>query len=106
MAKTFYLNRSLQKVTKYSDNFNDIINFNTRSNIRTFPCHEWRSLKESLYQKQKSYCYSCYEHMSLNDLLELHHVKPISEGGKKSKRKNLVLLHKTCHTRLHSARPI
>jgi 5-methylcytosine-specific restriction endonuclease McrA len=35
------------------------------------------------------------------DALNIHHINPISKGGKKADIKNLTLMHKSCHYEAH-----
>jgi len=59
---------------------------------------KYHDLKSKLFIKQKGKCTVCNTELELeeHDLHE-HHIRPISEGGSKSKKENLELLHKECH---------
>jgi RNA-directed DNA polymerase len=49
-----------------------------------------------LLKKQKGKCPHCGQYFTSNDLLEVDHIKPHSQGGK-DEYKNLQLLHAHCH---------
>jgi RNA-directed DNA polymerase len=49
-----------------------------------------------LLKKQKGKCPHCGQYFTSNDLLEVDHIKPRSQGGK-DEYKNLQLLHAHCH---------
>jgi RNA-directed DNA polymerase len=49
-----------------------------------------------LLKKQKGQCPHCGQYFTSNDLLEVDHIKPRSQGGK-DEYKNLQLLHAHCH---------
>ena len=62
-----------------------------------------------LYNRQKGVCEFCNKLMELNSIsenkelepLEIHHIKPLSIGGKHGGYSNKSLLHKYCHARVH-----
>jgi len=62
-----------------------------------------------LYNRQKGRCEFCNKLMELNSIsenkefepLEIHHIKPLSIGGKHEGYSNKSLLHKCCHVRVH-----
>jgi 5-methylcytosine-specific restriction endonuclease McrA len=62
-----------------------------------------------LYNRQISKCEFCNRPMELECLpgeekletLEIHHVRPLSIGGKHSGYSNKSLLHQSCHKRIH-----
>jgi RNA-directed DNA polymerase len=49
-----------------------------------------------LLKRQKGLCGVCKGIISNEDALEVHHIKPLSEGGKNT-RKNQLLVHLDCH---------
>lgn len=62
-----------------------------------------------LYNRQKGTCEFCNKLMKLNSInekkefqpLEIHHIKPLSIGGKHEGFTNKTLLHKSCHIEIH-----
>ena len=56
--------------------------------------------KARLLKRQKGKCHHCGQHFRPGDLIEKHHQKPQSQGGKNSDD-NLVLLHLHCHDQVH-----
>lgn len=58
-----------------------------------------------LYSKQKGICLFCKGQTTYKDIerheLQIHHMKPVSLGGDNNYR-NLRLIHKECHSELHS----
>lgn len=55
---------------------------------------------ERIYNREKGICPICGENITLEDDFELHHIKPIKDGGTNSED-NLVFLHKQCHKSKH-----
>lgn len=62
-----------------------------------------------LYNRQKGKCEFCNRPMEFKSIeketnpeaLEIHHIKPLSIGGKHSGYSNKSLLHESCHKRVH-----
>jgi len=62
-----------------------------------------------LYNRQKGRCEFCNKLMELSSIsenkelepLEIHHIEPLSIGGKHEGYSNKTLLHKSCHARVH-----
>ena len=62
----------------------------------------WKRIRDS-YVSQHPLCELCLKEGKLVDTEEVHHKKPLGEGGTHA-RDNLIALCKTCHARLHAAR--
>jgi len=63
---------------------------------------EWIELR-SEYKKEHPSCETCLEER-MDKLTEVvHHITPISQGGKPLDKNNLIALCKKCHSGLHSA---
>ena len=62
----------------------------------------WKRIRDS-YVKSHPFCELCYEKGVLVRTEEVHHKKPLSEGGTHEKE-NLIALCKVCHSRLHANR--
>ncbi len=56
--------------------------------------------KARLLKRHKGKCSHCGQHFKPGDLIEKHHQKPQSQGGKNSDD-NLVLVHLHCHDQIH-----
>lgn len=59
-----------------------------------------RSKLEHIFNREKGICPICTEHITLDDEFELHHIKPVNNGGT-NHPDNLVFLHKECHKSKH-----
>jgi RNA-directed DNA polymerase len=70
-----------------------------RVEFQTSPLVDSRSRKVS--KKQEGICPICNETFSPNDILQLHHIKSVKDGGT-NKLRNLALYHAHCHKQLHS----
>ena len=57
--------------------------------------------KARLLKRQQGRCTHCHHTFKSEDHLEMHHLKPFSQGGS-NKDDNLVLVHLHCHDQLHS----
>ena len=62
----------------------------------------WKRIRDS-YVKSHPFCELCYDKGVLVRTEEVHHKKPLSEGGT-HKKENLIALCKVCHSRLHANR--
>ncbi len=62
----------------------------------------WKRIRDS-YVKQHPFCELCYEKGVLVQTEEVHHKKPLSEGGTHD-RENLIALCKSCHSTIHAHR--
>jgi RNA-directed DNA polymerase len=58
------------------------------------------TLKSKLYKQQKGSCGICHNFINHEDLTDIHHIIPVKDGGK-DELKNLNLVHKHCHQKLH-----
>ena len=89
----------------YNDCVGQLIEFNTKANLKSLGKHT--GLKGKLSLRQKGICPICDKSLFLDHLgntavlnyldLEIDHIKPISEGGSKTSQKNMRLTHKHCH---------
>ena len=62
----------------------------------------------ALYNRQEGKCEFCNQHMKFGsigeeypEILEIHHIKPLSIGGVHTGYNNKSLLHESCHKRVH-----
>ena len=56
--------------------------------------------KRIMAWKQKDICPVCEKNLTnSNEALEIHHIKPILQGGN-NELSNLILLHKNCHAQI------
>ena len=59
------------------------------------------SRKNKLYKKQKGLCYICKtpftEQELFNNKTHIHHITPISKGGRPDLESNMTLVHSLCH---------
>ena len=62
----------------------------------------WKRIRDS-YVKTHPFCEICYGKGILLPVEEVHHKKPLSEGGTHD-RGNLISLCKSCHSRIHAER--
>nr|DAD64642.1 MAG TPA: HNH endonuclease [Caudoviricetes sp.] len=62
----------------------------------------WKRLRDS-YVKAHPFCEECFKKGMMVPVEEVHHIKPLSEGGSHSKD-NLISLCKSCHARIHAKR--
>ena len=63
---------------------------------------QWRKVR-SIYIKAHPYCEECYKNGVMVPAEQVHHVKPLSEGGTND-FENLMSLCKSCHSRIHAER--
>ena len=59
----------------------------------------WKRIRDN-YVKQHPLCELCLKEGRLTPVQEVHHILPISQGGKHD-RSNLMALCQSCHTKLH-----
>ena len=60
----------------------------------------WKRVRAS-YVKAHPYCELCYQNGVMKEVEEVHHKKPLSQGGTHN-FENLVSLCKSCHSRIHA----
>lgn len=62
----------------------------------------WKRIRDA-YAKEHPLCQKCYEEGKLVAMEQVHHIKPLSEGGTHDKE-NLISLCSSCHSKIHAAR--
>lgn len=62
----------------------------------------WKRVRDS-YVKENPFCELCFEKGIIVPVEEVHHKKPLAEGGTHDKR-NIISLCKSCHARIHASR--
>ena len=62
----------------------------------------WKRIRDS-YVKSHPFCEKCFEKGIIVPVEEVHHIKPLAEGGT-HERSNLISLCKSCHSRIHAER--
>ena len=62
----------------------------------------WKRIRDK-YVSLHPFCEICYANGILVETEEVHHKKPLSEGGT-HERDNLIALCKSCHSRIHAER--
>ncbi len=62
----------------------------------------WKRIRDS-YAKEHPFCELCYKKGLLVPMEQVHHIKPLAEGGDHS-RDNLISLCASCHARIHAER--
>lgn len=62
----------------------------------------WKRIRDS-YVKTHPFCEQCFEKGIIVPVDEVHHKKPLSEGGSHD-RSNLISLCKSCHAKIHAER--
>lgn len=62
----------------------------------------WKRVRDA-YVKEHPFCEECFKKKILVPVEEVHHIKPLSEGGNHNKS-NLISLCKSCHARIHAQR--
>jgi HNH endonuclease len=62
----------------------------------------WKRVRDA-YVKEHPFCEECFKKKILVPVEEVHHIKPLSEGGNHNKS-NLISLCKSCHARIHASR--
>lgn len=61
----------------------------------------WKRVRD-LYVKEHPFCEECFKKGIIVPVEEVHHIKPLSEGGNHNKN-NLISLCKSCHARIHAS---
>ncbi|MDD2259444.1 MAG: HNH endonuclease signature motif containing protein [Bacilli bacterium] len=61
--------------------------------------NNWRRVRD-LYVKQHPLCEQCLKKGKMIPVEEVHHIKPLSQGGT-NKFSNLMSLCQSCHTKIH-----
>ncbi len=62
----------------------------------------WKRVRDA-YVKEHPFCEECFKKGIMVPVEEVHHIKPLSEGGNHNKS-NLISLCKSCHARIHAER--
>ncbi|HEM6178994.1 TPA: HNH endonuclease [Streptococcus suis] len=62
--------------------------------------HTWRKIRAS-YVKAHPYCELCFKEGRMKRVEEVHHIKPLSEGGTHDTT-NLISLCQSCHSKIHA----
>ena len=60
----------------------------------------WKRIRDK-YAAEHPFCELCFECGIIVEIQEIHHKKPLSEGGTHD-RSNLIALCKSCHSRIHA----
>ena len=62
----------------------------------------WKRIRDK-YASEHPFCELCFERGIIVETEEIHHKKPLSEGGTHD-RSNLIALCKSCHSQIHAKR--
>ena len=62
----------------------------------------WKRIRDK-YASEHPFCELCFERGLAVPVEEIHHKKPLSEGGTHD-RSNLIALCKSCHSQIHAKR--
>lgn len=62
----------------------------------------WKRIRDK-YVQEHPVCELCYKKGLLVETEQVHHIKPLAEGGDHS-RENLIALCSSCHARIHAER--
>ena len=62
----------------------------------------WKRIRDK-YVMEHPFCELCFQRGIMVETEEVHHKKPLSEGGTHD-RSNLIALCKSCHSRIHANR--
>ena len=62
----------------------------------------WKRIRDK-YVMEHPFCELCFQRGVMVPTEEVHHKKPLSEGGTHD-RSNLIALCKSCHSRIHAER--
>ena len=62
----------------------------------------WKRIRDK-YASQHPFCERCFEKGIVVPVQEVHHIKPLSEGGTHD-QENLIALCKSCHAKIHAER--
>ena len=63
---------------------------------------KWKRIRKQ-YAQSHPFCEQCFDNGIYVPVEEVHHIKPLSEGGTHD-AENLISLCKSCHARLHAQR--
>ena len=64
--------------------------------------HAWKRIRDK-YAAEHPFCELCFQRGILVPTEEIHHIKPLAEGGTNDCR-NLIALCKSCHSQIHAKR--
>lgn len=62
----------------------------------------WKRIRDK-YVSEHPFCEMCFEKGMIVPTREVHHKRPLSEGGT-HERSNLIALCKSCHAKIHAER--
>lgn len=62
----------------------------------------WKRIRDK-YAKEHPFCEECFKKGIMVPVEEVHHIKPLSDGGTHDKS-NLISLCKSCHAKIHAKR--
>ena len=62
----------------------------------------WKRIRDS-YASEHPFCEQCYKQGKLVPVEQVHHIKPLAEGGT-HERSNLISLCASCHAKIHAER--
>lgn len=62
----------------------------------------WKRIRDR-YVQLHPFCELCFQKGQLVETQQVHHIKPLAEGGDHS-RENLISLCSACHARIHAER--
>ena len=62
----------------------------------------WKRIRDS-YASEHPFCERCYKEGKLIPVEQVHHIKPLAEGGT-HERSNLISLCASCHAKIHAER--
>ena len=90
---------------RYCEEHQRVINRRYEQYERDPECHKrygraWRSIRSS-YISEHPLCEECLKVKRITKAEEVHHIKPLSEGGTNDKA-NLIALCKSCHSKTHA----
>lgn len=60
---------------------------------------KWQTFSNN-YRKRNPLCVECIKHGVLRPATQVHHIKPLKQGGKKYDTDNLMAVCRACHRRL------
>ena len=64
--------------------------------------HAWKRIRDK-YAAEHPFCELCFQRGILVPTEEIHHIKPLAEGGTHDSC-NLIALCKSCHSQIHAKR--
>ena len=62
----------------------------------------WKRIRDK-YASEHPFCELCFESGIIVETEEIHHKKPLNEGGTHD-RSNLIAMCKSCHSQIHAKR--